>query len=353
MTIKADKFTRASWAASIAAGALQAIARAARHRLRGARSTRAIWAVARPLAGAAYRRLLSSVPDTLFLWLSHRRRVGRFPSLKHPVTYNDYILRRCLYPEPHWTALTDKLAVREYIKNKIGEKYLIPLIAAPEAFTQAVFDALPPSFVMKANHGCGFVEIVRDKSKTSFDALSELADRWLTSNYYRQSRERHYCSIKPRLYFETLLLEADGKIPADVKMNMFGQGPVGPIIYTGIVADRFGASRGDVFDVNWNRVELAVGHYPRSAADVPCPENWAEIVDVATHLADGLGYLRVDLYNVAGRIYFGELTFTPGAGVFPFHPDRIDYEWGALLKRMEPVRGPITAPLAAPSHPGI
>lgn len=347
MTIEADKLTR-SPEARVAAGSLQAIVRT----VRGARPMHAIWAVARPLAGACYRRLLSSGPDTLFLWLSHRRRVGRFPNLTHPVTYNDYILRRCLYPEPHWTTLADKLAVREYVGNKIGEKYLVPLIAAPEVFTQAVFDALPPSFVMKANHGCGFVEIVRDKSKTSFEALRKLGDRWLAANYYRQARERHYRSIKPRLYFEALLLDADGKIPADIKMNMFGQGPDGPIIFTGIVADRFGDSRGDVFDAKWNRVDLAVGHYARSAVDVPCPENWAEIVDVATRLADGLGYLRVDLYNVAGRIYFGELTFTPGAGVFPFHPDRIDYEWGALMKRMERLAAPSAAPVAT-SRPGV
>ena len=352
--MEADKLTRSPGEAKIEVGSVQAFARSTLKRLRHAQAVQAIWALGRPLARAAYRRLMSSGPDALFLCLSHRRRVGRFPNLTHPITYNDYILRRCLYPEPHWATLTDKLAVREYVRNKIGEQYLIPLIAAPEVFTRAVFDALPASFVMKANHGCGFVKIVHDKSKTSFEALRELADRWLAANYYRQSRERHYRSIEPRLYFETLLLQADGKIPADIKMNMFGHGPHGPIIYTGIVADRFGDAHGDVFDVDWNRIDLAVGHYPRSTGEVPQPENWPEIVDVATRLADGLGYLRVDLYNVAGQIYFGELTFTPGAGVFPFHPDRIDYEWGALLKNMEPARTTATfASCRAPSGSAI
>ncbi|WP_116139187.1 ATP-grasp fold amidoligase family protein [Trinickia diaoshuihuensis] len=331
MTTQADKLTRPTGAVRAGVDALLAFTRNTRDRL----VRRAAASGAGELARAVRRRLRCLGPDALFLWINHRRRVGRFPNLRNPVTYNDYILRRCLHPEPHWTTLADKLAVREYAKSKIGEQYLVPLIAVPETFTREVFEALPDAFVMKANHGCGFVEIVRDKSNTSYEALRRLADRWLATNYYCQARERHYRTIKPRLYFETLLLEADGRVPADVKMNMFGNGPDGPIILTGVVADRFGNVRGDVFDANWNRVDLSLGHFPRSATDVPRPENWQEIIDVATRLAEGLGYVRVDLYNIAGHIYFGELTFTPGAGVFAFHPDRIDYEWGALLKRIE------------------
>jgi hypothetical protein len=274
------------------------------------------------------------VPDYPFLMLAHLRRVGRFPNLRNPVTYNDYILLRCLHPDPLWTTLADKLAVREFVKARVGEAHLVPLYAAPEVFTREVFDALPAQFVMKANHGCAFVEIVRDKSQTSFEALERLARKWLAVDYSRESRERHYKAIKPRLYFEKLLLDTDGNIPADIKMNMFGRGPDGPIIYTGIVSSRFSDPHGDVFDANWNRVDLKLGDFARTEGEVPPPENWSEIVAFASRLADGLGYVRVDIYVVDGHIYFGELTFTPGAGVFPFYPDRIDYEWGALMRQM-------------------
>lgn len=297
------------------------------------------------VVGAAANRLLHGVkhflPDYVFLLLSHRRRVGRLPNLKHPTTFNEMILHRCLHPDPRWSELADKLRVREYVKSKIGEKHLIPLLAAPEVFTREVFDSLPASFVMKANHGCGFVKVVWDKSETSFEELSQLAGTWLAENFYRASRERHYRSIEPRIFFEKLLLDRSGKIPADFKMNMFGYGTCGPIIHTGVVSDRFGDTRGDVYDVQWNRLDLALGEYRRSEVAAPPPANWAEVIRIATRLAEDLGYVRVDLYAPDNEVFFGELTFTPGAGVFPFFPDRYDYEWGRLLKDMAPTQATI------------
>lgn len=275
------------------------------------------------------------MPDALFLWLSHRRRVGRFPNLVAPKTFNEFILHRCLHPEPHWTVLADKLAVREFVKQRIGEEHLVPLLAVPDVFTRDVFDSLPNAFVMKTNHGCGYVEIVEDKRRTSFEHLHTLAQKWLAEDFSRASRERHYRPIKPRLYFEQLLQDRAGNIPPDLKMNMFGRDSAGPIIYTGIVSDRFGAPHGDLFDVHWNQLDLAIGHYPKSKAPPPPPPHWDEIVRLATRLADGLGYVRVDLYVPDGKVLFGELTFTPGAGVFPFHPDRYDYEWGQLFRNMQ------------------
>jgi TupA-like ATPgrasp len=185
---------------------------------------------------------------------------------------------------------------------------------------------------MKANHGSGLVEIVRDKSRTTFGELSEIARQWLNVDYYRIGRERHYRDIKPRIFFEKLLLDPAGAIPADFKMHAFGSDANGPIINTLIINDRFGNPRGDVYDARWNRLEVGIGAYPRSRTLEPSPPKWKEVVDVAMRLVEGLGYVRVDLYIVGDDIYFGELTFTPGAGVLPFAPDRIDYEWGGLFK---------------------
>lgn len=285
-------------------------------------------------ARAAWRCAKRLLSDELFLKLSHRRHVGRFPNLAAPATFNEYILHRCLHPDPRWSELADKLAVREFVKARIGEEHLIPLIAVPDVFTEDVFDSLPDAFVMKANHGCGYVEIVEDKRRTSFEHLNGLAQKWLAEDFSRASRERHYRPIEPKLYFEQLLVDQAGSVPPDLKMNMFGRDENGPIIYAGVVSDRFGTPRGDVFDVRWNRLDLCVGHYARSQVPPPPPPHWDEIVRLAMRLADGLGYVRVDLYVPDGKVYFGELTFTPGAGVFPFHPDRYDYEWGQRFKNM-------------------
>ncbi|AWV05356.1 hypothetical protein DM992_37985 [Burkholderia sp. JP2-270] len=284
----------------------------------------------------AYRKFLHGVkhclPDWAFLMLSHRRKIGRFPNLTRPKAFNEMILMRSLNPAICWSELTDKLSVREYVRRKIGEQYLIPLIAVPEAFTREVFDMLPSSFVMKANHGCGFVKVVRDKRKTSFTELSALAARWMASNFYHINRERHYRDIKPRIYFEKLLVDSNDRIPADLKLHVFGRRPGGPVIYTIVISDRFGDIRGDVYDAQWNRLDLSVGEYTRSNAPARPPANWDDVVRVATLLAEDFGYLRVDLYSTGNEVYFGELTFTPGAGLFRFNPDRFDYDWGHLLR---------------------
>jgi len=272
------------------------------------------------------------LPDYAFMQIQHRRLIGRWPNMRHPVAFNESILLRCLHPDRRWVQLTDKLAVREYVREKVGEAHLIPLLAVPERFTRDVFNALPATFVMKANHGCAFVKVVRDKSTTSFEELSRLADKWLATDFSRSSRERHYRFIKRRVYFEKLLVDERGKIPSDLKLHVFGGRPEGPRIYTMVVEDRFGDVRGDLYDEHWNRMDVSFGPYVQSNAPMRRPDNWAEIERVALRLADDFSYVRVDLYSVGSEVYFGELTFTPGAGMLRFTPDSLDYEWGHMLK---------------------
>ncbi|APA87581.1 hypothetical protein BJG93_19070 [Paraburkholderia sprentiae WSM5005] len=272
------------------------------------------------------------LPDALFLSLLHHKCIGRYPNLIRPVTFNEKILQRNLHPDPRYIDLTDKLLVREYVARKIGDKHLIPLIAAPDAFTPDVFDALPDAFVMKANHGSSYVELVRNKSETSFEKLKKLADQWLRAEFYYVGRERHYRQIKARVFFEQLLLDQRGQIPADFKLHCFGGRPGRPIIYILVISDRFGnATHGDVYDIDWNHLDIAIGDYKRSAAPAPRPRHLQAVLDVAARLCEDFDYVRVDLYAPDDRVYFGELTFTPGAGVLPFTPDSVDYQWGKLL----------------------
>ncbi|RDU97320.1 hypothetical protein DWV00_18995 [Trinickia dinghuensis] len=281
---------------------------------------------------AAWHGAKRLLPDSAFMKLQHRRLIGRWPNMREPAAFNESILRRCLHPDMRWVQLTDKLAVRAYVREKIGDEHLIPLVAVPDAFTRDVFDALPASFVMKANHGCAFVKIVRDKSATSFEALSALANRWLAINFYRLSRERHYTFIEPKLYFEHLLTDGSGKIPSDLKLHIFGGRPEGSCIHTMVVADRFGDVRGDLYDEHWHRLDVSFGEYRPSDAPVVRPENWKEIERIALRLAEDFDYVRVDLYSTGREVYFGELTFTPGAGLLRFTPDSHDYRWGKMLK---------------------
>ncbi|SOE48542.1 TupA-like ATPgrasp [Caballeronia arationis] len=277
----------------------------------------------------AFKRLL---PDVLFLRLLYRMKIGRFPRLRHPVTFNEKILRRSLYPDPRFADLADKLLVREYVRNAIGEEHLIPLLTRPGVFTAEVFNALPSSFVMKANHGSGFVKIVRDKARTSFEELHALAERWLAINFYHIARERHYREIKRQVFFEALLLDCDGNLPADFKIHCFNRIPGKHRAFILHISDRFTPNpKGDFYDDDWNHLDIGIGHYPRSTLASPRPDNLEAILAKARVLSSGFDYVRVDMYAPAGRIYFGELTFTPGAGVYPLYPESVDYEWGRML----------------------
>ncbi|MFL9964476.1 ATP-grasp fold amidoligase family protein [Paraburkholderia sediminicola] len=285
-----------------------------------------------PLVRRMKEAAKSVLPDALFLSLLHHKCIGRYPNLLRPATFNEKILQRSLRPDPRYINLTDKLLVREYIAGKIGEEHLIPLIAAPDVFTREVFDALPNAFVMKANHGSSFVEVVRDKSETSFEKLQCRAAQWLSTDFYDIARERHYRTIKPRIFFEHLLLDQRGQIPADFKLHCFNGQPGRPIIYILVISDRFGSStHGDVYDVDWNHLDIAIGFYKRSPAPAPRPTNLDSVLKAALTLCEDFDYVRVDLYAPDNLVYFGELTFTPGAGVLPFTPDRVDYDWGKLL----------------------
>jgi hypothetical protein len=285
---------------------------------------------------ALVRRMKDSakqlLPDAIFLSLLHRKHVGRFPKLFRPTTFNEKILQRSLRPDPRYGALSDKLAVRDYVRAKVGEKHLVPLISVPNVFTQAVFDMLPDSFVMKANHGSSFVEVVRDKNQSTFENLQLLASRWMSTDFYKIARERHYRQIQPRIFFEDLLLDAHGRIPADYKVHCFGGKAGRPRMFIVVISDRFGDdTRGDVYDAQWNHLEVGIGPYARSAMPSPPPESLELMLETAAVLSADFNYVRVDLYAPNNDVYFGELTFTPGAGVVPMRPDRIDFEWGRFL----------------------
>jgi hypothetical protein len=274
----------------------------------------------------------SMLPAPLFLSLLHHKEIGRYPNLLRPTTFNEKILQKNLRPDPWFVELTDKLTVREYVERKLGERHVIPLLAVPETFTKEVFDALPNSFVMKANHGSSYVKVVRDKSTTSYKELQDLANYWLSLDFYKIARESHYRRIKPRVFFEHLLLDQSGKIPADYKLHCFGGRTGRPTVYILVISDRFGSeTRGDVYDVDWNHLDIAIGYYERSPLPAPRPQNLDAILSAAAKLCEDFDYVRVDLYAPDNQVYFGELTFTPGAGVLPFTPDEIDYEWGRLV----------------------
>jgi hypothetical protein len=178
------------------------------------------------------------------------------------------------------------------------------------------------------------VEVVHDKSKYSFDRLQGLAAKWVSTDFYKVCRERHYKNIEPRIFFEKLLVDKNGQIPADYKVHCFRLKDEPPVMYTVQISDRFGPRpRASVYDADWNLLDIRIGNYEQSSTPEPRPENLDAVLDAAAKLSREFDYVRVDLYAPDNTVYFGELTFTPGAGVVPMFPDCADFAWGEFLTR--------------------
>lgn len=255
------------------------------------------------------------IPDSLYLRLKYLQRVKKFLNLKAPKTFNEKLQWLKLHDRnPEYTKMVDKYEVREYIKEKIGEEYLIPLFGVWDSFDEIDFDKLPEQFVLKCTHDSGGLVICKDKSKLDIEKARQKINRALKNNYYWHGREWPYKNVKPRIIAEKYMSN-DGNIDTeltDYKFSCFN----GRVDNVMLCLER---STGDVkfryFDKEWNLLRYDVqGKALQKGYTIPKPEKMDEMFELAGKLSEGIRYLRVDLYHSENKIYFGELTFFPQSG---------------------------------------
>ena len=247
--------------------------------------------------------------------------------MKNPKTYSEKMQWQKAYDHnPIYTKLADKYAVRDYVKEKVGEQYLIPLLGRWDRFEDIDFDTLPNQFVLKCNHDCASVIICRDKSTFDKEAARAKLTKSLKRNYYYGYAEWQYKDIIPCIIAEKYLHDVNSEELCDYKFQCFSGKPYSCRIDIG----RFTDHRRNVYDMEWNLLPWQKGHYHNSDEAIDKPENYEEMVWVAERLSDGLRQVRVDLYNVGGRVYFGELTFTNGGGFEVFVPEEYDRVLGDM-----------------------
>lgn len=261
---------------------------------------------------------------------------GRVPNLKNPRTFSEKLLVMKLDESSvEYANYADKYEVRNYVRSVVGDKYLIPLISKYTNTQQFLedFNNLPSLFALKAAHGSGWNEIVFDKAKVDTMALSKKISMWLSENYYSYGLELQYKNIPPSIVVEELLLDDDGKVPADYKFYCFGNSGEKRIIIQ-LDVDRFGNHERLFYDENWNLSDVAIlsSKSKLSSSSVPRPENLDEMIDIVKKLSEPFKFSRIDLYNCDGKIYFGEITFHPesGYGIY-VQPKHQEYELGQLL----------------------
>ncbi len=263
----------------------------------------------------------------LYLKRKYRKKLNRIPDLGNPRRFTELMQWRKLYDHnPLYTLCSDKFAVRGYIKDKMGVEVLVPLIRSARTWEELDFPSLPESFIIKANHGCGWNEIVFDKSKVREKDLKQVCEKWLSQNYYHRSAEWQYKNIPPMIVVEKLLLDQNGRAPEDYKCHCYNiTGETDMVI--SVNENRFVDHRRSAYDENWNRLPFST-HVRAPDRDCPRPEKLKDMVRLAKKLAEDFNYVRVDLYNLSGKLYFAELTFTPDSGFGLYNPDKWDYILG-------------------------
>ncbi len=269
------------------------------------------------------------VPDKIYLEHRYKRLMGKKLNLNPPVTYNEKLNWMKLYDRnPMYTKLADKYAVREYVKEKIGEDYLIPLLGVWDKADDIDFDKLPDQFVLKCTHDSESAVICKDKKHLDIEEVKKKLDRALKVNFYYYNREWVYKNISPRIVAEEYVEDEKDKELRDYKIFCFDGVPKAMFIATdrGIHKTKF-----DFFDMDFNHLDFTQ-HYPNSDVPVHKPEHFEEMKVLAHKLAEGLSQVRVDFYEANGKIYFGEMTFFHHGGTTPFEPEKWDYTFGEWFK---------------------
>ena len=280
-----------------------------------------------------FGRFYEKLSDERYIKKEFKAKIGYKLDLTAPKTYNEKLQWLKLYDrKPLYTKLVDKYLVREYIKEKIGEEYLIPLIAVWDRAEDIDFDKLPNQFVLKCNHNSGGLYICRDKSKlTEIDFVKIRKDltKALSEDYYITSREWPYKDVKRKIIAEKLMVDESGYELKDYKFFCF-DGKVKALFIASDRTVKGAETKFDFFDENFERLPFTNGH-PNSDKEIIKPEGFEEMKKLAEKLSEGFRHLRVDLYNINGKIYFGELTFYHWGGMVKFEPEKWDRIFGDWL----------------------
>lgn len=254
------------------------------------------------------------LPDRVYIKLYYRMRVGTKLDVKNPKTLNEKLQwLKFNYRFPLQSIVSDKLLVRDYVKEKIGEQYLIPLLGKWKNYEDIDFSTLPEKFVLKCNHDSGGLIVCRDKNKLNYRKAKNKITKSLKSNFYYIGREYQYRNIKPMILCEKFISD-NGNIPMDYKIYCFNGKP--DVIL--VCKDRFSRNTHRAsylyYDQDWNFVPLNKGDDEIDDPKIERPKNLEKMLEIAQILSKDFIFARIDLYNIDGTIYFGEITLSPNSG---------------------------------------
>ena len=275
--------------------------------------------------------LKGNMSNEEFLKRMYQIKMNQELVLENPILYTEKLQWLKLYDQrPEYTVMVDKYEVKKYVANKIGSEYVIPLLGVWENAEDIDFDLLPEKFVLKTTHDSGSYVVCKNKCELDILATRKRMEKFLRRKYYNHNREWPYKNVKPRVIAETYMEDSVYGELRDYKFFTFAGKP--KVLYIAQGRGSGNETVADFFDMDFNHLPFTIDH---NMADVPPekPLNFELMKKLAEKLSEGTPQLRVDFYEVNGKVYFGEMTFFHCSGMAPFHPvewNRIFGEWVSL-----------------------
>lgn len=277
------------------------------------------------------KKILSLLPNKIESKIKFLYHIGYWPNYKNPRTFNEKLnWRKFYFRDERYAICSDKLLVRSFVSKVLGEKYLIPLVYQGDSITADCIDELGTGIVIKATHNSGGVVLVKPGDDIDSKEISEKMNLILHCDYGDVHSEWWYSEITPKIIVEKLLMDCHGGIPEDYKIHVFSLNGE----QTGIVQVDVGRHDEHVrgfYTEDFELLDYTKGGVKQPALKLCAPDTLKEMIVVSKKLAADFNYARVDLYSVAGKVYFGEITFAPQAGYGKFSEKAVDLEWGAYF----------------------
>ena len=277
------------------------------------------------------KKSLRILPDKIYISLYYRFRVGKKLNINNPETLNEKLQwMKFNYRNPLQSVVSDKYLVRKYVKDKIGEEYLIPLLGSWKRVEDIDFTKLPDQFVLKCNHDSGGLVVCTNKKNLDIKKAKKKLSKSLKSNFFYIGREYQYKNIKPRIICEKFISD-NGKIPSDYKIYCYNGEPDVILVCQDRFSNNSHRASYSFFDQSWKFLPLNKGENLNNVPQIDKPKNLEKMIEIAKKLSTDFIFARIDLYNVDGKIYFGEITLSPNSGFDPDIKQSTDYMFGKKL----------------------
>lgn len=267
--------------------------------------------------------------DETYIKIKYKLITGEKLNLLNPVSFNEKMQWLKLYDRKEkYTTMVDKYEAKKYVASIIGDKYIIPTLGIYNSFDEIDFNKLPNQFVIKCTHDSGGIVICKDKSKLDINKTKKKINKFLRRKYFYIHREWPYKNVKPRIIIEKYMEDEKNKSMRDYKFFCFGGRP--KIMYISEGLEDHKTASMSFFDMNFTLTDCKRKDFKLLNYIPKKPFNFEKMKQLAAILSKDIPHLRVDFYDINGKIYFGELTFSTCAGIIPFE----DEEWNKKLGDM-------------------